>query len=120
MAKAKTRRKASGRGNSTRTQTNVPLQEQSPTLPARQRQSVTANSGATTSRSNRRAAGTLPPVQQGVITTAMVMLGCWGMTIFFLFLYPDPNHVLFGVFAALMALIWTYTFVMRLRKKGQR
>jgi hypothetical protein len=56
----------------------------------------------------------------GVVTTGMVALGCWGMTIFFFFLYPDPNHVLFGCFAALMALMWSYSFAQRLRKWQRR
>jgi hypothetical protein len=47
----------------------------------------------------------------------MVALGCWGMTIFFFFLYPDPNHVLFGSMAALMALIWSYSLAARLRRQ---
>jgi len=46
----------------------------------------------------------------------MVALGCWGMAFSFLVLTTEPNHILFGGMAVLMALLWTFSFGMRLRK----
>jgi hypothetical protein len=46
----------------------------------------------------------------------MVALGCWGMAFSFFFLYNDPNHLLFGGIAVLMALIWTFSVSLRIRK----
>lgn len=47
----------------------------------------------------------------------MVALGCWGMTLSFIFFYTgDPNHYLYAGMAAIMALIWTFSAVLRIRK----
>jgi hypothetical protein len=46
----------------------------------------------------------------------MVALGCWGMAFSFLVLTTESNHILFGGMAVLMALLWTFSFGMRLRK----
>jgi len=46
----------------------------------------------------------------------MVALGCWGVVIYFLFLTVEANHVLFGVMAVLMALIWSFIFSVRIRR----
>jgi hypothetical protein len=57
---------------------------------------------------------------QGLIMTAMVALGCWGLAISFAFFTNDSNHYLFGGMAALMALMWSVSFAVRLRKLSQR
>ncbi len=46
----------------------------------------------------------------------MVALGCWGMAFTLAFFYTDPNRFLFAGMAALMALLWTYNAVTRIRK----
>jgi hypothetical protein len=46
----------------------------------------------------------------------MVALGCWGMAISFAYFYNDPNHFIFAGMAVLMALLWTYSVVVRARK----
>jgi len=46
----------------------------------------------------------------------MVMLGCWLMAFTLFFLDTEPNHALFGGMAALMALLWTFSFGVRARK----
>jgi hypothetical protein len=51
---------------------------------------------------------------------AFVALGCWGFAFTFLFLTNDPNRHLFGGMAALLALMWSVNFVMRLRKWQQK
>ncbi len=53
---------------------------------------------------------------QSLILPGMVALGCWGMAFSFLVLTTESNHILFGGMAVLMALLWTFSFGMRLRK----
>ncbi|HLX58117.1 MAG TPA: hypothetical protein VKR83_13935 [Ktedonobacteraceae bacterium] len=53
---------------------------------------------------------------QSLILPSMVALGCWGMAFSFAYFYNDPNHLLFAGMAALMALLWTYSVVVRIRK----
>ena len=53
---------------------------------------------------------------QGLIWPALVSLGCWGMAVSFFFFSNDPNHTLFGSLVVLMALLWTFSFGVRLRK----
>jgi hypothetical protein len=52
----------------------------------------------------------------------MVTLGCLGLAISFSFFTTDPNRLLYGGIAALMALMWAYSFWLRLRKiqSGQK
>ena len=51
-----------------------------------------------------------------LIMPAMVALGCWGMAFTFTVFSTDPNHLLFGGMAALMALMWSISFGIRMRK----
>jgi len=60
------------------------------------------------------------PRPESLIFPAMVALGCWGMVIYFLFLSSEANHVLFGGMAALIALIWSVRFGIRVRKLLQQ
>jgi hypothetical protein len=53
---------------------------------------------------------------QSTFFPALVALGCWGMAFSFFFFYADPNHNLYAGMAALMALLWTISFALRLRK----
>jgi len=46
----------------------------------------------------------------------MVALGCWGMALSFFAFSKDPNHVLFAGMAVLMALLWTVSVGLRVRK----
>ncbi len=48
--------------------------------------------------------------------SALVALGCWGMAISFAFFSADPNHYLFAGMAALMALMWSFSLGLRIRK----
>jgi hypothetical protein len=47
---------------------------------------------------------------------ACVALGCWGFAFSFAFLTSDPNHFVYGGMAAVLALIWSLLFAVRLRK----
>lgn len=54
-----------------------------------------------------------------MVFPALVALGCWGMAFSFFFFYADPNRNLYAGMAALMALLWTISFALRLRKMMQ-
>jgi hypothetical protein len=53
-------------------------------------------------------------------TSALVAIGCWGFAITFVFMTNDENRYLFGGMAAVLALMWSVNFVVRLRKWQQR
>lgn len=57
---------------------------------------------------------------QPLIMPGMVTLGCLGLAISFSFFTTDANRFLFGGIAALMAIMWAYSFWLRLRKIRQR
>src|SRR5258706_14595652 len=59
-----------------------------------------------------------PPVSgpQSLVFPGMVALGCWGMAYTLMFLTTDPNRYLFGGIAVLMALLWSFSFGVRVRK----
>jgi len=46
----------------------------------------------------------------------MVALGCWGMALSFFVFSRDPNHLLYAGMAVLMALLWTVSVGLRVRK----
>ena len=73
----------------------------------------------TTGRTNSNKRAARSPAARGsqsLIWPVMVALGCWGMAISFFVFSNDPNHVLFAGMAALMALMWTFSVVVRIRK----
>ncbi|HEY4388064.1 MAG TPA: hypothetical protein VGN34_26755 [Ktedonobacteraceae bacterium] len=120
MAKAKTRKRGTGRGGSVRSRSGRTAQATTAPLLVDTADEV-ALAGSHTTRVRKSSVAQLGAFSSsGVLMTGMVTLGCWGMMIFFFFLYPDPNHVLFGCFAAFMALIWSYSFSVRLRKLLRR
>ena len=49
------------------------------------------------------------------IMAACVALGSWGFAFSFAFLTDDPNRYVYGGMAAVLAVIWSMLFVMRLR-----
>ena len=53
---------------------------------------------------------------QSLLWPGMVALGCWGMAFSFLVFSNDPNHILFGGMAALLALLWSFSVAVRVRK----
>jgi hypothetical protein len=57
---------------------------------------------------------------QGMIMPALVALGCWGMAFSFAVFSTDANHLLFAGMAALMAIMWSVSCGVRLRKVLQR
>jgi hypothetical protein len=65
---------------------------------------------------NRRIVSPRVAGPQSLILPSMVALGCWGMAFSFVYFYNDPNHLLFAGMAALMALLWSYSVFVRIRK----
>lgn len=53
---------------------------------------------------------------QALVMAGMVAVGCWGLAFTFIFLTTTQNHVLIGGMIAVMAVMWTFSFVLRLRK----
>ncbi|HYK86397.1 MAG TPA: hypothetical protein VEV19_13590 [Ktedonobacteraceae bacterium] len=53
---------------------------------------------------------------QSLLWPTMVALGCWGMAFSFYVFYNDPNHILYGSMAALLALLWSFSVAVRVRK----
>ncbi len=108
MPKAKTRKKAGRVATASVRNTAVtsqPAVERStPTTPAR-----------TPQRGTTGAAGI-----QSVIMPGMVALGCLGMAFTFAVFSADPNRLLFAGLAAVMAVMWSVSFGVRLRKVLQR
>ena len=64
----------------------------------------------------RRAVLTVRRGSPNLLTTACVTLGCWGFAFTFAFLTPDPNRYVYGGMAAVLALIWSLLFAIRLRR----
>jgi hypothetical protein len=74
---------------------------------------------ATTTRITPRNRAILSPGMRGpqsLIFPGMVAVGCWGMAFSFFVFSRDPNHALFAAMAVLIALLWSFSFGMRLRK----
>ncbi len=75
---------------------------------------------ASATRVNRPAQSPVVRGPQSLIFPTMVALGCWGIAFTFLFLSNDPNHTIFGVMAVLMALLWSFSLGIRVRKLVQQ
>lgn len=65
---------------------------------------------------NRRIVSPRVAGPQSLVFPAMVALGCWGMAFTLAYFYTDPNRFIFAGIAVLMALLWTYSVVVRIRK----
>jgi len=105
MPKAKTRKKAgrvataSVRNTVVKSQPTV--EKPTPAPPTRARQRATAG-------------------VQSLIMPGMVALGCLGMAFTFVAFSSDPNRLLFAGLAMVMAVMWSVSFGVRLRKILQR
>jgi hypothetical protein len=69
-----------------------------------------------TTSANRRFLSPAVSGSQSLIFPAMVAIGCWLMAFTLIFLTNDPNRYLFGGIAVLIALLWSYSFGVRVRK----
>ena len=91
-----------------------PVKRSTQSAPPSPTQNSRTKSGITPGNSLFLSPGVRGP--QSLILPGMVALGCWGMAFSFLVLTTESNHILFGGMAVLMALLWTFSFGMRLRK----
>ncbi len=57
---------------------------------------------------------------QALLMPSLVALGSWGIAFTFTFLTTQPNHLLFGGMAALMALLWSVSLGVRAQRMMQR
>jgi len=57
---------------------------------------------------------------QNLVFPVLVALACWGMVGYFLLLTTDANHLLFAGMAGVMALLWSFSVGIRIRKLLQR
>src|SRR6185312_5873821 len=55
------------------------------------------------------------PNPMSLLLPALVALGCWGMAISFIFFSTYADRYVFGGMAALMALMWSFSFALRVR-----
>ncbi len=62
------------------------------------------------------------PVQglQSLVMSALVALGCWALSYYTFLFYRDTNSYLFAGMAALLALVWSISFFVRLRRWRRR
>jgi hypothetical protein len=72
--------------------------------------------GTNATLTNRRFFSPRVAGPQSLIFPAMIPLGCWLMAYTLVFLTKDPNRYLIGGMAVLMALLWTFSFGVRVRK----
>ena len=72
--------------------------------------------GTNATLANRRFLSPAVSSPQKLILPAMVASGCWLMAYTLVFLTNDPNRYLIGGMAVLMALLWTFSFGVRVRK----
>ena len=77
------------------------------------------NAGSTSATARGRLATRNTGNISGLVMSAMVALGCWGFAVSFMFL-NDPNRYLFAGMAVLLALMWSVSFGIRLRRWQQR
>ena len=114
MSKAR-RKKGVARKNATSTRPESQLRDTSVTT-----STATDERTAQASRATRRVEPTSrangASGYQSLIMPGMVTLGCLGLAISFSFFTTDANRFLYGGIAALMALMWAYSFWMRLQK----
>ena len=72
--------------------------------------------GTNITLANRRFLSPRVASPQSLIFPAMIASGCWLMAYTLVFLTNDTNRYLIGGLAVLMALLWTFSFGVRVRK----
>jgi len=84
--------------------------------PAATNSSVKATATGRTNANNRPFLSQSARGPQSLVWPVMVALGCWGMAFSFFVFSKDPNHNLYAGMAVLMALLWTVSVGVRVRK----
>jgi hypothetical protein len=117
MPKAQKRRKAPAKVSTAQSRIASAQQSASNTrkVSATPVSNTNAN-GTNAAVANRRFLSPAVAGPQKLIFPAMVASGCWLMAYTLVFLTNDPNRYIFGGMAVLMALLWTFSFGVRVRK----
>lgn len=110
MPKAQKRRRAPARGSTS--QSRIANAKQG-TSNGRAASTVGATEPASV---NRRFISPRVSGPQSLILPGMVALGCWLMAYTLMFLTTDPNRFIFGGLAVLIALLWSFSLGVRVRK----
>jgi len=115
MPKTYKRRKApakasNGHPRSTSSQVSASSAHKVPATP------VSNANGSNRSLTNRSFFSPRVAGPQSLIFPAMIAAGCWLMAYTLIFLTSDTNRYLIGGLAVLMALLWTFSFGIRVRK----
>jgi len=116
MPKSRRRQKGTGRGVSAQARDTNTTGTDNATLP---QNGSTGTRGTTTRPMNSQLFTASVRGPQSLIFPAMVMLGCWGIAFSFIFLSNEANHYLFGGMAVLLALLWSFSFGLRVRRLRQ-
>ena len=117
MPKSQKRRKAPTKASTTQSRVHGALNNTSHTSNGLATPVSKANANGTNATLvNRRFFSPAVSSPQKLIFPAMVALGCWLMAYTLVFLTDDPNRNLIGGMAVLMALLWTFSFGVRVRK----
>ncbi len=117
MPKAQKRRKAPARASTAQSRIASAAQSASSSQKNRAVPAESQNAKSTsTTNINRRFLSPAVSGPQSLIFPAMVALGCWLMAYTVVFLTNDPNRYLLGGIAVLIALLWTFSLGVRVRK----
>ncbi len=117
MPKAQKRRKVPARASTA--QSHIANTNQSASSSQKNHAAAAGNGSAAGTGTTSVNRGFLSPSVSGpqsLVFPAMVALGSWGMAFTIIFLTSDPNRYLFGGMAVLIALFWSFSFGIRLRK----
>jgi hypothetical protein len=117
MPKAQKRHKAPARASTAQSRIANTAQSASSSQKNRAAPAGSGNApGTSTSSVNRSFFSPSVSGPQSLVFPAMVGLGSWGMAFTIIFLTGDPNRYLIGGMAVLIALFWSFSFGIRLRK----
>jgi hypothetical protein len=117
MPKAQNRHKALARASTA--QSHIANTNQSASSSQKSRAAPAGSGSATGTGTTNVNRGFLSPSVSGpqsLVFPAMVALGSWGMAFTLIFLTNDPNRYLIGGMAVLIALFWSFSFGIRMRK----
>jgi hypothetical protein len=117
MPKTYKRRKASAKGSTgqSRAANSYVSATSTHKVPVTPVSNANAN-GSNTTLTNRSFFSPRVAGPQSLIFPAMIAAGCWLMAYTVIFLTIDTNRYLIGGLAVLMALLWTFSFGVRVRK----
>jgi hypothetical protein len=117
MPKTYKRRKASAKASSRQSRVASAQISASSTkkAPATPMSNANAN-GTNATLANRTFFSPRVTGPQSLIFPAMIAAGCWLMAYTLIFLTNDTNRYLIGGLAVLVALLWTFSFGIRVRK----